>query len=222
MKVKYCFILILALSQAVPVLGQKNDRSSKRITLNGTVTDMNNNPVEGALIFVDTVYAKSTTNELGNYRIKADPSARNILAVLPDKGFGQVEIKNNTEINIKIGQSAVNMPVFVTTLLKSKKIVASKNVKMNTYPNIYEMIRQEVPGVIVSGTSIVVRQPHSFFGSTTPLFVVNGVKVPSIDYISPTQVKKIELLTGSQTALYSGIEATPGVIKITLFSGGDK
>ena len=42
--------------------------------------------------------------------------------------------------------------------------------KMNTYNNIYQMIRAEVPGVVVSGRSITIQQGHSFFGSSTPLF----------------------------------------------------
>lgn len=222
MKVRICIFLLLVISQTIPAFGQKKGQSSKKITLKGIVIGKDNNPVEGAFIFVDTAYANSTSNELGYFRIKADPSASYILAAVTDKGYGKAEIKNNGEIRVTISENATTMPAFVTNLLKSKKITASRNVKMNTYPNIYEMIRQELPGVIVSGTSIVVKQPRSFFGSTTPLFVVNGVKVPTIDYIAPTQVKKIELLTGSQAAMYSGIEATPGVIKITLFSGGDK
>ena len=83
------------------------------------------------------------------------------------------------------------------------------------------MIRQEVPGVLVTGRSIVVQQPNSFFGSTQPLFVVNGAIVPSIDYISPVEVKKIELLKGSYATKY-GLEGANGVISITLFSGSNK
>jgi outer membrane receptor protein involved in Fe transport len=83
------------------------------------------------------------------------------------------------------------------------------------------MIRQEVRGVVVSGRSIVVQQQNSFFGSTQPLFVVNGVRVNSIDYISPTEVKSIQLLKGSNANIY-GNEGANGVISITLLSGKDK
>ena len=92
---------------------------------------------------------------------------------------------------------------------------------MNTYPNIYEMIRCEVNGVTVSGRNIQIQQGHSFFGSSTPLFVVNGVIVQSIDNINPLEVKSIGLLKGSSAAIY-GVNGSNGVISITLKDGKDK
>jgi outer membrane receptor for ferrienterochelin and colicin len=102
------------------------------------------------------------------------------------------------------------------TLKKQKKPAP-----MNTYTDIYQMIRHTVPGVVVSGKRIVVQGPNSFFGSSDPLFVVNGHRVPSIDYISPTEVKSIKLLKGSNANIY-GNEGANGVISITLLSGSDK
>ena len=63
------------------------------------------------------------------------------------------------------------------------------------------MIREEVPGVMVSGSSIIVQQQNSFYGSSQPLFLVDGVRVSSISNINPVEVKSIVLLKGSQTAI---------------------
>lgn len=221
MKVKVILILVLVISQAFPVSGQKKEKSSKKITVTGTVTE-NKKPVRGAVIFVDSIFMKIATDEEGNYRVKADPNAKVIIAAIPDMAFGRAEITNPSSTDIIITMSLTSAPPFVNDALKANQKQLTKIQKINTYLNIYEMIRMEVPGVTVSGTSIVIKQGHSFFGSSTPIFVVNGVKVPTIDYITPTQVKKIELLTGSQASMYSGVDGTPGVIKITLFSGGDK
>jgi hypothetical protein len=221
MKVKVILILIMAISQVFPVSGQKKERSPKKITVTGTVTE-NKKPVYGAVIFVDSVFMKIATDVMGNYRVKADPDAKVIIAAIPDKAFGRAEIINPSSTDIVITTSLANAPPFVNSELKANANQLTKIQKINTYPNIYEMIRMEVPGVTVNGTSIQIKQGHSFFGSTTPVFVVNGARVPSIDYIVPTQVKKIELLTGSQASMYSGVDGTPGVIKITLISGGDK
>jgi TonB-dependent SusC/RagA subfamily outer membrane receptor len=83
------------------------------------------------------------------------------------------------------------------------------------------MIRVEVPGVIVNGRSIQIQQGHSFFGSSTPLFTVNGVIVPSIDNINPVEVKSISVLKGSAAAIY-GVNGTNGVICIVLKNGTEK
>lgn len=83
------------------------------------------------------------------------------------------------------------------------------------------MIRCEVPGVTVNGRNITVQQGHSFFGSSTPLFVVNGVIVQTIDNINPLEVKSIGLLKGTSAAIY-GVNGSNGVISITLKDGTEK
>ncbi len=221
MKIKVLLIILLALCQLVPSYGQNKEKSQKKIILTGNIRDKDNMPVEAAVIFIDSVFTKTVTDEQGDYRIKVDQSARNILAVKSDKGFGSAEIGEDRKINITLSQSPSKIPAVIAKGLKDNSASLAKKEKLNTYPNIYEMIRAELPGVTVSGSSITIKQGHSFFGSSTPLFVVNGVKVPSIDYIVPTQVKKIELLTGSSAAMYSGVDGAPGVSKITLKSGGD-
>ena len=93
--------------------------------------------------------------------------------------------------------------------------------KMNTYNDIYQMIRAEVPGVIVSGKRLQIRQGHSFLGSPDPLLVVNGVIVTSIDFIYPPDVKSIEVIKGTAASIY-GIQGTNGVISITLLNGSEE
>jgi len=221
MKVKVLLVLVMALSQIAPLSGQKKERSSKKITISGTVVNKEKRPVENAIIFLDTLFTRSVTDEQGNYRVKADPSVKTITAVLPNKGFGQADLSASGPVDITVLDNPVTIPAFAIRGIKANQKLVEKHEKMNTYPNIYEMIRGECTGVTVSGSSIQIRQGHSFFGSSTPIFVVNGVKVPSIDNIVPTQVKKIELLTGSAAAMYVGVEGAPGVIRITLKSGGD-
>jgi hypothetical protein len=108
---------------------------------------------------------------------------------------------------------------------KEKNIQLAKKTptvkKINTYIDIYQMIRQELPGVVVSGRSIMVQGQNSFLGSSQPLFVVNGNIVNSIDYINPQEVKSIKLLKGSYANIY-GVEGANGVISITLITGADK
>lgn len=221
MKVKICFILFLAICQILPVSAQKKNQSAKKITVTGTVTE-NKQPVRGAVIFVDTLFMKIATDEEGNYRVKVEPTAKVIIAAIPDKAYGRANITNPAAVDIIITESLATAPGFVNTALKVNQKQLTKIQKLNTYPNIYEMIRGEVAGVTVSGSSVQIKQGHSFFGSSTPIFVVNGVKVPSIDYLIPTQVKKIELLTGAQASMYAGVDGAPGVIKITLYTGGEK
>jgi TonB-dependent Receptor Plug Domain len=92
---------------------------------------------------------------------------------------------------------------------------------MNTDNDIYQMIRAEVSGVVVSGRSIQIQQGHSFFGSSTPLFVINGVIVETIDNVNPLEVKSNKILKGSEAAIY-GLRGSNGVVSITLKNGTEK
>jgi len=83
------------------------------------------------------------------------------------------------------------------------------------------MIRGEVSGVVVSGRSVKIQQGKSFFGSSDPLYVINGVIVQSIDNVNPVEVKSISVLTGSQAAIY-GVRGANGVISITLLNGSER
>jgi len=116
---------------------------------------------------------------------------------------------------------AGGIPSYINTSKSYRKGKLSETKKMNTYTDIYQMIRNEVPGVVVSGKSIVVQGPNSFFGSSQPLFVVNGVRVYNIDYLNPVEVKSIKLLKGSSANIY-GNEGANGVIVIDLHGTSDK
>ncbi len=113
------------------------------------------------------------------------------------------------------------------TVVKRKSVTASvgkidgSNPKYASYSTIYEMIRGEVPGVHVNGNSIMIRGATTLYGSTEPLFIVDGVPVITIDNIQPQMVKSIEVLKGSAASIY-GARGSNGVILINLITGMDR
>ena len=66
----------------------------------------------------------------------------------------------------------------------------------------------------VSGNSVTIRGINTT-GSSTPLFVVNGRTVNSINGIDPSMVKSIEVLKGPSASVY-GLQGANGVIIIHL------
>ena len=89
------------------------------------------------------------------------------------------------------------------------------NTDKTIYRNIYELIQGKCAGVMVNGTSITIRGENSINSSTEPLFIVNGAPQTSIDWINPNDVKSIDVLKDSATAIY-GARGANGVIVITL------
>ncbi|MGD0753751.1 MAG: carboxypeptidase regulatory-like domain-containing protein [Bacteroidales bacterium] len=219
-------ILAICLSQFIS--GQKADKDSdKLITITGKVLDQDKNPVAGAVLYVDNVETRNVTRSNGSYKIKVSSSTINL--EVRSRGYDpkKIAINGQTTINFtltatgeqasKSGSAGKNNAV-ADTLGKSGK---SRAKKMNTYNDIYQMIRAEVRGVVVNGKSVLIEQGHSFFGSSTPLFVVNGVIVPSIDNVNPLEVKSIKVLKGTSASIY-GVNGTNGVLSITLKNGTEK
>lgn len=195
--------------------------NKKRLFITGVVTTIDKEPVADAQIYVDTLFTGQVSDNLGNYRVVTNTDSKKIIAYSPKAGYCEVDINGNQSINLILTTKTLILPRFVT---ENKIIPGDKRTKakkINLYTDIYQMIRQEVPGVIVSGRSIVVQQQNSFFGSSQPLFVVDGHIVPGIDNINPQEVKSIRLLKGSEANLY-GNESANGVISITLINGNDK
>ncbi len=86
---------------------------------------------------------------------------------------------------------------------------------MQHFQNVAQIIQGRIPGVLVNGNNINIRGINSFFASTDPLFLVDGVIVDK-DYalsMSPYDIERIEVLKGPETAIY-GSRGANGVIAI--------
>jgi TonB-dependent starch-binding outer membrane protein SusC len=219
----FTFIITTCLMQIAS--GQNTD---KMITITGKVLNMDHKPVEEAVFYIDNVRTIFKSKINGSYKIKVSPSALNIEVRSPEYESSKTLINNQTTINFTlklIADSLASMPgnkiIEKRVPDSAKKTDKLKAKKINTYTDIYQMIRGEVSEVVVSGRSILVQQGHSFFGSSDPLFVVNGAIVESIDYINPVEVKSITVLKGSSAAIY-GVRGSNGVICITLINGAEK
>jgi TonB-dependent Receptor Plug Domain/CarboxypepD_reg-like domain len=201
--------------------------SDKLITISGKVMNSENKPVAGAILYVDDLKTTISTKKNGSYKIKVSSSSISIEVRSAEYGTSKKAINGQTEIDFILSGSneqdlkseGTNKVTLAQDSIKKTSKIRGK--KLNTYSDIYQMIRAEVTGVVVNGRSVQIQQGHSFFGSTTPLFVINGVIVSSIDDVNPRDVKSIRILKGTEASVY-GINGTNGVISITLKNGSEK
>ncbi|MCJ7446942.1 MAG: TonB-dependent receptor plug domain-containing protein [Bacteroidales bacterium] len=226
MKIRVLLLVGALICVTLSVSGQITyNRGKKKVTISGIISGPDKNPVTGAQIFIDGIKTRYISDDAGKYKIKISRAARKILVYSPESGYNETDINGQTTINLTLNGVNGEKPAFIKNIEMKESSGRTKKVakpqKMNTYTDIYQMIRSEVPGVVVSGRSIMVQGPNSFFGSSQPLFVVNGAKVNNIDFINPAEVKSIQLLKGSSATIY-GLEGANGVISITLFKGSEK
>jgi TonB-dependent SusC/RagA subfamily outer membrane receptor len=236
MKPGYVLFLIFSLLLSTTSFGQK---PSKKLTITGVVRDVNQKPVSGVFIFIDNQKTNTVTDDKGFYKIKVSPKARSISAFTLKNGVSETEIGGRIMINFSLKGSATSGKTEIGNTrddetvnvgygtMKKKDLTTSvgkidgTNKKYASYQNIYDMIRGEIPGVQVTGKSIMIQGPSSINLSTEPLFVVDGVTVTSIDEISPQMVKSIEVLKGASASIY-GSRGANGVILIYLLGAPER
>jgi TonB-dependent SusC/RagA subfamily outer membrane receptor len=227
--------LLLALFSFNSIYAQKNN---KKITITGYVVDGTQASVANAIIMIDGKKTDKITDEKGFYKIKVKAGTTKIGIFTFTNGILEESINGRSRINFTFegsvpdqvnnkvdpGEEAIDIG-YGTIKKKNATTSVSKidgtNPKYASYRNIYDMLRGEVPGVQVNGTSIRIQGASSLMLSTEPLFVVDGVTVSSIDGILPLMVKSIEVLKGSSASIY-GSRGANGVILINLIKAGDK
>jgi len=226
------FILIIPAS----IKGQNND---KKGIVSGYVTDVNNQPVADALILTDRQQTDVVTNKKGFFKIRITPETRMIGAYSTVHGSAETPLDGEPEIKI-ILYGAFAITGFMPKSLEGEEMVNigygkirkkdlttptgqidGQGHKYDSYSNIYDMIRGEVPGVQVIGDQILIRGASSINLSNEPLFIVDGMAVSSINHIMPREVKSISILKGSDAAIY-GTRAAGGVILIDLKGATDR
>jgi TonB-dependent SusC/RagA subfamily outer membrane receptor len=86
---------------------------------------------------------------------------------------------------------------------------------LQNYNTVLEMIQGRIPGVVVSGNSVQIRGPSSFYGSNEPLFLIDNVPadLSSVQALNPNDIERIEVLKGPSAAIY-GVRGGNGVIAI--------
>jgi TonB-dependent SusC/RagA subfamily outer membrane receptor len=235
MKPGHILLLIFSIFIFNSSFGQK---APGKLTITGVVLDANQKPVSGAIIIIDNRKTDIVTNDKGYYKIKVSPKAVLISVFTLMNGVSETEIGGRTMINFSMkssslsnkdaidkttGEETVNVG-YGTVKRKDMttsvgKIDATQN-RFSAYQNIYDMIKGEIPGVQVNGSSIMIQGPSSINLSNQPLFVVDGIIVSSLGEISPRMVKSIEVLKGASASIY-GSRGANGVILIYLLGSKD-
>ncbi len=234
MKRGIVFLMILLVPLSGNLFAQKQ---GKKYNITGQVLDLNDKPVAGAIVLVDNRNTQVVTDERGMYTVRVKPNATMISVFKSSNGQQETEIKGRKVINFNLKSEALLYPPEEQAKTKSEKIsvgygyvekkdattsvskINGLNNNNSTYSDIYQMLQRD-PSVQVTGGKILIRGIGSI-NSNDPLLIVDGIIVESINNISPSMVKSIEILKGSEASIY-GSRGANGVIMITLIGYGDK
>lgn len=182
---------------------------SKKIKI--IVKDISNNLVTNAVILFDNVRQKKTTNSFGVLKTKLKSDPKEISAFHPIIGIKKIKYNGEEEIVIIIGKDNDANKIDINS--------EGMNSEYKNFNTIYECLRGAVSGVnVASNNSITIRGFNTVNGSTTPLFILNGLNVGQDTFgkIIPYTIKSLTVLKGPEASRY-GVRGANGVIEVVTF-----
>lgn len=205
-------------------------------TVTGTVTDVSGEPIIGANIRIKGTTTGTITDIDGNFSIKAEPQS-----VIEVSYIGyltqETVINNQKSIRFLLKEDTKTLDeVVVIGYGVQKKAdltgsVANINTeKLNTQSNanIGQALQGKIAGVDIvsqggapgSGTRIMVCGIGTL-NNASPLYIVDGMYMNSIDHINPNDIASIDVLKDASSAAIYGSRAANGVIIVTTKEGSN-
>jgi TonB-linked SusC/RagA family outer membrane protein len=210
----------------------KQNVQQTRIT--GTVTDATGLPMPGVGIKVKGTTTTSVTDANGKYVINAGGSSTLVFSYV---GYAEQEVAANgrATINVTLVESEAELSEVVVIgygtvrrkdLTGSVASVKGADIKSQGVSDITRSLQGKMPGVSIesaggdpgAGTRILIRGVGTL-GNATPLYIVDGVQVASINNLNQTDIESVDVLKDASAAAIYGSRAANGVVLVTTKSG---
>lgn len=236
-----CAVLAGALTMSPMLVQAAGDANSVQAVMQqgkdvtGTVVDENGEPLIGATIAVENGVGAVIDFD-GHFTLKNVSESATITISYIGYQTQKVSVagKSTLQITMKPEDTTLNDVVVIGYGVQKKSNVTgaigsikNDDLKNKVSANAAEALQGKVSGVQVvnnsgaPGASPTIRvRGYSSNGASDPLYVVDGLKVSSIDYLEPSSIENIEVLKDAASAAIYGAEAGNGVVLITTKNGG--
>lgn len=216
----------------VPSQAANAVQQAKKVS--GTVSDAEG-PVIGASVVEKGNTGNGTVTDLdGNFTLNVKPGATIVISYIGYK-TQEIAVGNQSSINVTMANDdkTLDEVVVVGYGVQKKKLVTGATVqvkgddiaKLNTTQAL-GALQSQTPGVNIQAAS---GQPGDGFkvmirgagtnGSTTPLYVIDGVSGGDINNLNPADIESIDVLKDAASCAIYGSAAANGVILVTTKQG---
>lgn len=225
-----CFIALMAAMNTFQASAQ-----ARLVTVTGTVTDENGDPLPGASVIVEETGAGVVTDIEGKYKVKACSNQNLVFSFIGFKNQSYVARSNRT-LNVALQPDTKLLDEVVVVgygtmkrsdLTGSVSSVSAKALENFKAASVAGALGGMVAGVNVttidgapgSGFDIKIRGVGTVNGDSSPLYIVDGFEVSDIDYLATQDIKSIEVLKDASACAIYGARAANGVVLVTTKSG---
>lgn len=216
------------------LLLMQGNAASAQNKLTGIVNDNYGNPLPAVSISVDGK-GVGLTNAEGKFSINARPGAVLLFSYAGYKSK-ELTLRGQQELAIILEENQENLDkVVVIGYGTSRKrdltgsVASVKPESLQKFPtaNVSDMLRGQAPGVLVTsnttspggGATIRIRGNRSLSSDQSPLFIVDGMIVPHIDDLNPSDIESIDILKDASSQAIYGSRAANGVVLVTTKRG---
>ena len=207
---------------------------AQNIQVTGKVTDIKGEGMPGVYVLVEGTLTGASTGNDGTFTITAPANGRLVFSLLGMESQ-TISINGRSTITVQMAESSLLLEelVVVGYGVQKKKLVTGSTVQVRgedianrNETSVMGALQSQAPGVnivqesgfIGDGFKVNIRGIGTT-GTSSPLFVVDGVVGGSINGLSPNDIESIDVLKDAATAAIYGSRAANGVILVNTKSG---
>ena len=224
-----------------PILGiDKLTEKALPAEVRGKVTDTKGEALIGVSVKVKGTAVGVSTDVNGNFTINVPDGSTTLVFTYIGYTTQEVAIAGRTTLNVQLNQNTEALQEVVVVgygtqkksdLTGSVVSVTAKDIKDQAFSNINQALQGKVAGVTFTSTSgdpgegVNVRiRGLSTFGSSGPLYVVDGMPMEAADInsINPNDIESTTILKDGSAAAIYGARSANGVILLTTKSGSER
>lgn len=206
---------------------------AQQTKVSGTVFDVQNEPIVGATVQIEGTNKGTATNVNGQFTLEVKSGDRLRFSYV---GFKTITVKAVNGMKVVMQEDANTLNEVVTIgygAVKRKDVttavssVSTKDLETRPIVSALQGMQGKAAGLQISQANgqpgstptIRVRGTTSLNGSNSPLYVVDGVPVDNVDYLSSDDIDNIQILKDASSAAIYGSRAANGVVIINTKQG---
>ena len=228
------FVLRIILNDRQVMIIRKEEKTQqeKKISINGTVRDAQQEPLPGVNVLVKGTTIGTTTDIDGNYFISVPD--KNAVLVFSYIGFESQEVKVGGQININVNMSEESNSLDEVVVVgygsqKRASVVGSitaiepAQLQQGTTRAVSNNLAGQLAGVIAvqrngepgsDGSDFWIRGISSFKGTgVSPLVLVDGIE-RTLDDLSAAEIESFSVLKDAAASAVYGVRGANGVILV--------
>lgn len=200
--------------------------------ISGKVKDIQGEPIIGASVIVKGTTQGVVTDADGNFTINTNVGT--VLSI-SSIGYSTAELPASANMQIVLSQDAQEIDDVVVIGYGSQKTkdltapiatVKGSDLSKQVAANPMNALQGKMTGVQIiqtgspgAGPSVKIRGVGSIGDYANPLYVVDGVFVDNIDFLSSSDIEDLTILKDASAAAIYGVRAANGVVLVTTRKG---